>query len=651
MTDVVFVLDAQGHLTHVNPAAQALFKLATGEDRDPEQIDPTAAEGALALALRDSTGQPLPVELLPTTRLLRGEVLAGATALTLHMGTHRDRTRTISLTGGPLRDARGQIVGAVGIVRDVTELQRVQAALAEQERLFRTLVEHSPDIIARFDRELRYLYVSPAIRQVSPVQEAAYIGKTNAELGWPEAAYASAQRAIAQVFQTGQPETLEEIDASDGDPATARHFRAQILPECAADGRVESVLAVTTDITTLKRTEQALREANASIETARQAEERRKQIAESLRDVLAILNSTRSPREVLQYIVGQVEELLGSAAAVIYGPDQLTHSMSPDAPATTLRVQAVQGLRLGGRGPQSRQRLPFADLAVRQALASAQPVALFESDGLSPSGGAGDGTTGNAAIPRLYGELPAPYHALLVVPIRVYERMYGCLLLFYTQPSRFLAEEVALAQAYADQAALAITNARLQRHLEQEAAAAERNRLARELHDTVNQEVYSASLIAESLPTVWRTHRAEAEAGLQQLHELIRSAQAGLRALLLELRPGQLEQSPLSVALQKLGEAMATRAGVPILVDIEGEGGLEPPLPAAGEGACYRVAQEALMNAAKYAKTHAIPVRVRVQGSSRLVGLEGADDGRGFDPEAVPVGHFGVAIMRERAQA
>jgi len=646
MTDGVFVLNADGSVSRLNAASHALFGPLPGDG-----LTNTAEARAQSLDLRDADGRPLRVEQLPTQRVLRGEVLAGDDAVTLQVRTHDGRERTISLTGGPLRDATGQIVGAVGVVRDVTEFQRVQAALAEQERLFRTLVEHSPDIIARFDRGLRYLYVSPAIRQVSPVQEAAYIGKTNAELGWPEAAYASAQRAIEQVFQTGQPETLEEIDASDRDPATARHFRAQILPECAADGRVESVLAVTTDITTLKRTEQALREANASLEAARQAEERRKQIAESLRDVLAILNSSQSSRAVLQYIVHHVEKLLGSAAAVIYGPDQLMDSLSPDAPATTLQVQAVQGLRLGGRGPQSRQRLPFADPAVRQALASAQPVALFASDGLSPSGGASDGATGNAAIPHLYGELPVPYHALLVVPIRVYEGMYGCLLLFYTQPSRFLAEEVALAQAYANQVALAITNARLQGHLEQEAAAAERNRLARELHDTVNQEIFSASLIAESLPTVWRTHRAEAETGLQQLHELIRSALAGLRALLLELRPGQLEQSPLSVALQKLGEAMATRAGVPILVDIEDEGGLEPPLPAAVKVACYRVAQEALMNAAKYAKAHAIHVRLRIQGSSRLE-LEVADDGRGFDPEAArPAGHFGVAIMRERAQA
>jgi PAS domain S-box-containing protein len=646
MTDGVFVLNADGSVSRLNAASHALFGPLPGDG-----LTNTAEARAQSLDLRDADGRPLRVEQLPTQRLLRGEVLAGDDAVTLQVRTHDGRERTISLTGGPLRDATGQIVGAVGVVRDVTEFQRVQAALAEQERLFRTLVEHSPDIIARFDRGLRYLYVSPAIRQVSPVQEAAYIGKTNAELGWPEAAYASAQRAIERVFQTGQPETLEEIDASDRDPATARHFRAQILPECAADGRVESVLAVTTDITTLKRTEQALREANASLEAARQAEERRKQIAESLRDVLAILNSSQSSREVLQYIVRQVEELLGSTAAVIYGPDQLMNSLSPDAPATTLQVQAAQGLLIGSRRSRPHQRLPFADPAVQQALRSEQPVALLERSGHSLIGGACDESDGNTTIPHLYGELPSPYRALLVVPIRVREGMYGCLLLFYTQPSRFLAEEVALAQAYADQAALAITNARLQGHLEQESAAAERNRLARELHDTVNQEIFSASLIVAGLPTVWQTHRAEAETGLQQLHELIRSALAGLRALLLELRPGQLEQTPLSVALQKLGTAMSTRAGMPIHVDIEGVAGPEPLMPGPVKVACYRVAQEALMNAAKYAKAHAIRIRLRTYGTSRLE-LEVADDGRGFDPEAArPAGHFGVAMMRERAQA
>jgi signal transduction histidine kinase len=254
-------------------------------------------------------------------------------------------------------------------------------------------------------------------------------------------------------------------------------------------------------------------------------------------------------------------------------------------------------------------------------------------------------------IPRLRGTLPPLYWALLVVPIRVHDGLYGCLLLFYTQPSRFI-EEVTLAQIYADQVALAITNARLQRHLEQEAASVERDRIARELHDTVTQEIYSARLITESLLENWQTHREEAEAGMRQLDTSLLSAHAGLRALLLELRPATLEQSTLAESLRHLGVAMSARAGVPIAVELTGVARPEPQLPAAVKVTCYRVAQEALMNAAKYARAHAISVRlwtaVTQDGNRPELEMEIADDGRGFELAAVPAGHFGLAMMRER---
>src|SRR5262249_4891083 len=160
----------------------------------------------------------------------------------------------------------------------------------------------------------------------------------------------------------------------------------------------------------------------------------------------------------------------------IYGPADLTDSLSPEtragAPAagpvgglaTTLRVHAAEGLRIGGRRARPHQRLPFADSAVEQVLSSAQPAAVTAVDGRAgPAPGArGAGATagdGDTALVRLAGELPAPYHALLVVPIRVRDSLYGCLLLLYTRPHVFAAEEVALAQAYADQVAQAITNA------------------------------------------------------------------------------------------------------------------------------------------------------------------------------------------------
>src|SRR5262249_57681501 len=132
----------------------------------------------------------------------------------------------------------------------------------------------------------------------------------------------------------------------------------------------------------------------ANLETARQEEERRRKVAESLRGVLTILNSTRSPRDVLLYIVRQVEELLGSAAAVIYGPAHLTDTVTvqtqpetPDAAhsgnlVTTLRVQAADGLQIGWHGARPSQHITFVVAAVAQALAFPLSAPLVARPGL-----------------------------------------------------------------------------------------------------------------------------------------------------------------------------------------------------------------------------------------------------------------------------
>jgi PAS domain S-box-containing protein len=555
--------------------------------------------------------------------------------------------------------------------------------VAEQERQMRTLAENTPDIIARFDRDLRYLYINPAIGHAFAIPPEAYLGKTNTEVGWPEAVYAPVHRAIAQVFATGQSCTLEEID----DATHPEHwYQARFLPEFAEDDTVESVLTITTEITELKRTEQALREATAAAEAARQREEqrrreaeRREEIAESLRGVLAVLNSNRTLQEVLDHVVRQVEHLLGSEAAAIYGVggvelDDVERegvergaAAFPTAPrAETLTLQAAHGLRLARRrGPtqQAHPRLPYAQAAVQKALASRQPVAVLSAGERGLVDPADVGVATSAVIPMESEDLPAPYQALLVVPIRVVDEVYGCLLLLYATPRRFQPEEVALSLAYADQAGLAIANARLQAHLEREAAVAERNRLARELHDTVTQDIFSASLLAESIPRNWQTNRTVAEASLEQLHDLTRGALAGLRVLLLELRPTDLEQVPLAQLLRQLGVAMRSRAGaaaMAVQVDDgtdggvgDGRAGAAATLPMDVKVALYRLAQEALTNAVKHAAARTITVRLHALQTAQTGGrgLEIADDGRGFDPQAIPPGHLGLAMMRERARA
>jgi ligand-binding sensor domain-containing protein/signal transduction histidine kinase len=179
----------------------------------------------------------------------------------------------------------------------------------------------------------------------------------------------------------------------------------------------------------------------------------------------------------------------------------------------------------------------------------------------------------------------------------------------------------------------------------EQAVVAERNRLARELHDAVTQTLFSASLIAEVLPRLWSK---DPEGGREQLAEvrlLTRGALAEMRSLLLELRPEALARAKMDDLLRQLGRAMTGRTGVPVSVEAH----VEKPLPADVHVALYRIAQEALNNAAKHAEASQVDVRFKYQAGEAMLAIR--DDGRGFGTESIQPGHFGVGIMRERAAA
>jgi two-component system nitrate/nitrite sensor histidine kinase NarX len=191
----------------------------------------------------------------------------------------------------------------------------------------------------------------------------------------------------------------------------------------------------------------------------------------------------------------------------------------------------------------------------------------------------------------------------------------------------------------------------VQAHIAQAATEAERARLARELHDTVTQELYSASLLAQTLPRLWAQQPAAVERSLGHLHEITQSGLATMRLLLLELRPDGLEAMTLPTLLQLLQSAMRTRASVPLVLDIAGDEDGWALVPQNVKQAFYRMAQEAVTNAVKYASASQMAVRLR-RGRRGSLHLEIVDDGVGFDPHRrSPKGHFGLTIMRERAQA
>jgi PAS domain S-box-containing protein len=185
----------------------------------------------------------------------------------------------------------------------------------------------------------------------------------------------------------------------------------------------------------------------------------------------------------------------------------------------------------------------------------------------------------------------------------------------------------------------------LARKAADDAVAVERNRLARDLHDAVTQTLFSASLLAEVLPEIMAMNEAEGKKRLQELRQLTRGALAEMRTLLFELRPNALVDTPLPDLLRQLAEATIGRARLPVEFNASGEANLPPDV----QVALYRMVQEALNNVVKYARANQAALNLRLGPDA--VRITVVDDGVGFDPDNIPSGHFGLKIMRERAEA
>ena len=231
------------------------------------------------------------------------------------------------------------------------------------------------------------------------------------------------------------------------------------------------------------------------------------------------------------------------------------------------------------------------------------------------------------------------------IPLTAKGRIVGAITLASRAVPDMMPEELSLLAAIGQQTGMAVENARLYEQAEETAVAAERNRLARDLHDAVTQTLFSAGLIADVLPRLWDRRPDEARRRLEELRQLTRGALAEMRTLLVELRPAALDEVPLMDLLRQLGEATTGRARVPVTLEVEGECRLPPDVKVV----LYRIAQEALNNVGKHANASQVVVRLRCEEGR--VELLIRDDGQGFDPSDVSPDHLGLGIMRERVLA
>jgi PAS domain S-box-containing protein len=247
--------------------------------------------------------------------------------------------------------------------------------------------------------------------------------------------------------------------------------------------------------------------------------------------------------------------------------------------------------------------------------------------------------------PRYYS-LPeaSEIRSELAVPLKIKGAVIGVLHVQSQNLAAFDEGDMTVLHSLAQQAAIAIENARLYEQAQQVATLEERQRLARELHDSVTQSLYGVTLYAEAAArTLSMGEPARAAEHLRVLRETAQEALREMRLLIFELRPPLLEQEGLVAAVRGRLEAVEGRAG--LRVEMETAGEIAVPFEVQKE--LYRIAQEALNNVLKHAQAQC--VTVTLAQSEGEIALEIADDGVGFDPRVSRAG-LGLPGISERVK-
>jgi signal transduction histidine kinase len=234
--------------------------------------------------------------------------------------------------------------------------------------------------------------------------------------------------------------------------------------------------------------------------------------------------------------------------------------------------------------------------------------------------------------------------SLIVAPMIVRGSVLGLLGLAMPQPTQEITQaQTDLVETLSYDLASLTENAQLADQALTLVTVQERHRLARDLHDSVTQTLFTASVLAEATPRMWDKNQVIARTNLEKLSVLLRGALAEMRSLLLELRSGEPYEKSLDQLLSTLAEEVRAQSRAVVTVSMM----YEPELPDNVSLAFYRIAREALNNVVKHAA--ATQINVSILEEPDRVELRIQDDGIGFDPRAVPSEHLGISIMAERA--
>lgn len=335
-----------------------------------------------------------------------------------------------------------------------------------------------------------------------------------------------------------------------------------------------------------------------------------------------------------------IEQLMNEIAGEV-----LTATSAISATITVTGEKSIRPLRIVGVAGQTQEFVDAMQEAYAAGAASAAEVAIRERRPVFlPNMRIERLNDPRYAAARAFFE-HADWDSVLVVPIIYGERPLGVMTVAYAGIESPGKEEIGFIEAIADQTALAIENARLYQRASAAAALEERQRLARELHDSVSQALYGIALGART------ARRRLGDDGppnvVEPLDYVLSLAEAGLtemRALIFELRPESIATEGLVAAIGRQVAATQARYGITVEADLCEE----PDVAIEAKEAVYRIAQETLHNTVKHARATRVQVGLAYDGANLRLSIR--DNGQGFDPTGEFPGHLGLRSMRERAQ-
>jgi len=491
--------------------------------------------------------------------------------------------------------------------REAAERRRAVGAIRTLGQFSDSIVENVNVWLNVYDTQLNIVVWNKVAEEISGYSREEVVGHSKIwEWSYPDEEYRQAIIAKSATL-VEKEETLAYFETrmrcKNGETKTMLWNTRSLVDE---KGAVYGAITFGYDITDRKRAEEALQKAYNEIS--------------ALYNVASVASASLDLDTILERSLDRVLATMNSDKGVIHLFDETEK---------TLRLAAQQGI---------------------------PPNMIAQIDPVMPGSGLMGWVFDHGTplmIPNLANDPRAPQavrtNGLLTyvgVPMRAKGKVLGVFSVFGEAGHQLYMEEMTLLASIADQVGVAVEHAWLYQQAEQLAVMEERERLARDLHDSVTQSLYCLTLFAEAGRRLIKSGDLErAESYLARLADTAQDALKEMRLLVYELRPPPLEREGLVGAIQQRLGAVERRVGVKahLLVDDAVR------LPAPVEEGLYRIVQEALNNALKHAMATSVTVRIHV--AEEHVELEVVDDGIGFDPAAAgKMSGMGLANMQERAK-